>query len=346
MPKVKLDAVTDSIARIFQALGVPREESALVSAHLVEAESAGMGSHGVIRVGQYVRAIEEGKIVPNAQLKTIRETTSTAALDGGGGFGQVMARRGMEKAIDIAGRTGVGVVTLVHCSHTGRLGSYTELAADAGMVGIAMVNAGGHGQWVAPHGGTAGRLSTNPMSIGVPSALGFPLILDMATSVAPEGKVRSLLTAGKPIPEGWIVKPDGNSTTNPADLYGPPRAALTPFGGYKGFGLSVLIDALAGGLSGAGCCHEADAPMEGKTDGVLLIAISVDAFLPREFFEAQIRAMANHVKSSPLVPGSAEILVPGELEARCKARAKHEGLLLNDALWSELAAIMRRLGIE
>jgi uncharacterized oxidoreductase len=338
------DALTHELTRIFIAAGTLPAEAALVAEHLVEAEAAGMTSHGVIRVPQYVRAIEEGRIVPNAQLQIVKETAATAMLDGGHGFGQVMTRRAMDKAIELAQRAGVGVVTLVNCSHTGRLGSYTEHAARHGKVGIVMVNAGGHGQWVVPFGGTAGRLSTNPMSIGMPAGAEFPLVLDMATSAAPEGKIRAMLAASKPIPEGWVITHAGRSTTNPADLYGPTLGALLPFGGHKGFGLAVMIDALAGILSGAGCCHEIDAPMEGKTDGVFLMALSVDAFLPLSLFVEQVGALIRHVKSSPLATGFEEVLVPGEIEARRRARARQDGIAVADAVWHELTAMLDRLG--
>jgi len=343
VPVLTVPALTDALTQIFRAIGTPQAEATVVAGHLIEAEAAGMTSHGVIRVPQYVRAVEEGRIIPTAQLKVVKETAATAVLDGGHGFGPVMAQRAMDKALQLAEHAGVGVVTLVNCSHTGRLGNYTEHAAGQGKIGIAMVNAGGHGQWVAPFGGTTGRLSTNPMSIGVPTGDDFPLILDIATSAAPEGKIRALLAARKPIPENWVVTHDGRSTTSPADLYGPPRGALLPFGGHKGFGLAVMIDALAGGLSGAGCCHQADAPMDGKTDGVFLMAISVDAFLPLGAFRQEVRALTHHLKSTPPAPGLEEVLVPGEIEARRKARAQREGIAIEDAVWDNLTTILQRV---
>ena len=170
------------------------------------------------------------------------------------------------------------------------------------------------------------------------------MILDMATSAAPEGKVRALLAARQPVPQGWVITSEGLPTTDPADLYGPPRGALLPFGGHKGFGLAVMIDALAGGLSGASCCHLADAPMEGKTDGVLLLALSVEAFLPLSLFVERVRDMIRHVKSSPPGTGLSEVVVPGEIEAARKARTRQEGIPIADALWQELMAISSRLG--
>jgi uncharacterized oxidoreductase len=302
-------------------------------------------SHGIIRLPQYVKAVHEGKVAPGAALTVRHETPATAVLDGNHGFGQVMARMAMEHALGLADSTGIGAVTLVNCSHTGRLGSYTEYAAGQGKVGLMMVNAGGHGQLVAPFGGRAARLATNPLSIAIPSGGPFPLVLDMATSIAPEGRVRALRTAGKLLPEGWVVTAAGQPTTNPADLYGPPRGALLPFGGHKGFGLAMIVDALAGGLSGAGCCSSTEAPLDGRTDGVFLLAIRVDAFVPLDLFGRQIEQLIRHVKDSPPAAGVQAVLVPGELEAQERARRLREGIPVSDGIWQLIRDLLQRLGI-
>jgi uncharacterized oxidoreductase len=300
----------------------------------------------VIRVPQYVEAIEAGKIAPDATLSTVSETESTAVLDGHHGFGQVMARGAMDIALDKAEGSGVAAVTLVNCSHTGRLGSYTTRAAARNMVGIMMVNAGGHGQWVAPYGGTAGRLATNPLSIAVPVGDGDPIMLDIATSVAPEGKVRTAHTAGNALPQGWLIDHRGAPSTHPADLYGPPRGALLPFGGHKGFGLAMIIDALAGGLSGAGCCVDPDAPDAGDTDGVFMLAINVAVFRAAPDFERQVRRMIAHVKTSPPAPGFDAVLTPGELEARSRQSQCEQGVMIDEATWQAIRPTLERIGVD
>jgi hydroxycarboxylate dehydrogenase B len=342
MPTVSAEVLQRTIMDILLGCNVPAEEARIVAEHLVDAEACGLPSHGALRVPQYVQAIADGQIVPGARLHVLSETIATAVLDGGHGFGQMMASKAMDMAIDRAEQAGVGVLTLCNCGHTGRLGSYTEQAARCGMAGMMMVNSGGHGQWVAPFGATAGRLATNPLSIAVPTSSGDPLLLDMATSASPEGKVRALLAAGLPVPEGWVIDHTGNPTSNPADLYGPPRGALLPFGGHKGFGLAMLIEALAGGLSGAGCCHDADAPLAGKTDGVFLMALRIEAFVPLAAFEQVMTQLVRHVKSSPSsVPGG-EVLVPGETEARHRRRALREGITIVPATWNGLLELRRK----
>jgi uncharacterized oxidoreductase len=345
MPVLSSADLTELVSRIFSACRVPEDAARVVAEHLVDADLCGVSSHGIIRVPQYVRAVEEGRVVPGARLTVVRETTAAAILDGGRGFGQVMARAAMEVAIDRARRAGVGAATIVNCGHTGRLGSYTEQAARSGMAGLIMANTGGNGQWVAPFGGTSGRLATNPLSIAVPSDSGEPLLLDFATSVAPEGKVHTMMTAGRSIPADWIIDHLGLPSTNPADLYGPPRGALLPFGGHKGFGLAMLIDALAGGLSGAGCCTAADRPMEGKTDGVFLLAVNVSDFVPLVEFRAAVSDLIRHVKSSPVSPGAAEVLAPGELEARTRRERLRDGIPIPDETWELIRQCAARVGV-
>ena len=345
MSIVPAETLQSAIAAVFRACGAADEEARIVADHLVDAEACGVVSHGLLRVPRYVEAIDLGRVVPNARLRVVAETSATMVLDGQQGFGQVMATRAMDRAIGKAQATGIGAVSLANCSHTGRLGSYTEQAARRGMAAMMMVNSGGYGQWVAPFGGAAGRLATNPLSFGVPTNGEDPLVLDIATSVAPEGKIRAAQIAGKALPDGWLVDHEGRPTSNPDDLYGPPYGALLPFGGHKGFGLAMVVDALAGGLSGAGCCTDASAPKTGITDGVFMIAIKVGAFQPLADYQQQISSLATHVKSSPPVPGVTEVLAPGELEAKTRRQRLREGIPVEPATLELIRQLLDRFGL-
>jgi uncharacterized oxidoreductase len=214
------------------------------------------------------------------------------------------------------------------------------------MAGLMMSNTGGHGQWVAPFGGLAGRLATNPFSIAVPTKTGEPLTFDFATSIAPEGRVRSLLTAGEKLPAGWVIDHQGRPSTNPADLYGPPRGALLPFGGHKGFGLSMLIDALAGGLSGAGCCTSADRPLDGKTDGVFLLAVNVAAFCPLAEFQSLVTQLITHVRSCPSADPAVVVVIPGEMESTARLDRTKHGIPVHQATWDLISQAAARSGVE
>ncbi|HWB12810.1 MAG TPA: Ldh family oxidoreductase [Pirellulales bacterium] len=334
MPIVPADSLERTVAAVFAACKTPPEEAQIVAAHLVDAEACGVVSHGLLRVPQYVEALAAGRIVPDARLRVVSETPATLVLDGQRGFGQVMALRAMEMAVERAEATGASTVSLANCSHTGRLGFYTEHAARRGMAAMMMVNSGGCGQWVAPFGGISGRLATNPLSIAVPSEGDDPIVLDIATSVAPEGKVRAAQTAGRMLPPGWVVDHRGQPASDPAALYGPPTGALLPFGGHKGFGLAMLVDALAGGLSGAGCCTDAGAPKAGETDGVFIVVVKIAAFQGLSDFRQNMGRLTRHVKSSPPSEAGVEVLVPGELEAKTRRRRLLEGIPVEPATWA------------
>jgi len=344
MPTFSPERLTDGVTKTFAACGVPAEAALVVTEHLVEAELSGVTSHGLIRVPQYVDALEEGHITVDAELSVKSSTAGTAVVDGHGGLGQVMARGAMDLAVEKASECGIGAATLVNCSHTGRLASYSLQAAERGMVGMVMVNAGGCGQWVAPFGGIEGRLGTNPVSFAVPTGDDAPLFIDIATSIAPEGKVRAWSTAGRELPEGWLRDSKGNPTTNPADLY--EGGALQPFGGHKGYGLSLMVDLLAGGLSGAGVCSQIDAPKAGATDGVFLLAVNIEAFCPLPMFAQLAGQLIGHVKSSPPAPGFDEVLVAGEREAKTRKERLANGIPIDDKTWETIRAPLDRFGIE
>ena len=255
MPTFAADRLEQLITAIFERAVAPTDHASCVAAHLVNANLAGHDSHGTIRVPQYIDLIDAGRIKPAATMEIVTRLPAAAVVDGRGGFGQVIVRDAMRLAIELAKQSAIGAVTVRNCSHTGRIGTYTQMAAEAGLVGIATVNSGGAGHAVAPFGGTAARLSTNPISIAAPTDGPFPIVLDMATSVAPEGKVRTYLQADKPLPSGWIVDAEGKPSFNAADFYA--GGAILPLGGpagHKGFGLGFMVDILAGALSGGGCC--------------------------------------------------------------------------------------------
>ncbi len=323
MPDLSPTVLVDGIQRIFVAAGVPSCDALTVAEHLVEAEACGVSSHGVMRVGQYLEGIRARTIVVDAVLRVVSRTAATAVLDGGGGLGIVMAGKAMDLAITLARASGCGVASMRHCGHSGRLGSYTSHAAQHGMVGMMLVNGGGKGQWMAPHGGRSGRLATNPLSIAAPAEDGEQLMIDLATSTAPEGKVRSEMLAGHAIPPGWVVDAEGRPSTDPAALYGPPQGALLPFGGHKGFALAMAVDALAGGLSGAGCCIKPPDAQTPGGDGIIAIAIDVAAFRPLDGFTAEITGLKEHVRSCPSIPGQ-QVQVPGDPERQRRERA-HAG---------------------
>lgn len=345
MPVLAFEQLLELATALFRAAGASIADAATVGHHLVEANLSGHDSHGVLRLPQYLKAIHAGELQVAGSATLVSETGSTAVVDGGRGFGQTVGKLAMRLAIRKAQSNGVAAVTARNSYHTGRIATYPLMAAAEGLLGIVMVNAGGGGQSVAPFGGLGRRLATNPISIAAPSGHEFPILLDIATSVAPEGKVRDCLLRDQPVPTGWLVDSKGNPSTDPKDFYASPGGALLPLGasaGYKGFGLAFMIDILAGALSGAGCCRP---EVTEARDGCLMIAIDIARFLPLENFHQHVALLVNHVKSSPIAPGFSEVLVPGEMEYRQRRRRQKEGIAVDTTTWQEIESWCAKLGV-
>ncbi|MBU6410162.1 MAG: Ldh family oxidoreductase, partial [Verrucomicrobia bacterium] len=280
MPKFNAADLKRYVVDLFEAAKASSQEARIVAEHLVGANLAGVDSHGVLRVPQYVSAMQTGKVKLGVRPQVVSESESTAVIDGCDGFGQVVCNEAMTLAVNKALKRGIAAVTVRNSYHSGCIALYTKRAATKGLIAIATVNAGGGGQSMVPFGGLARRLATNPLSIAAPSLHGHPVVLDIATSVAPEGKIRDYYQNDKSVPVGWITNSEGLPTTDPKDFY--KGGALLPLGGtagYKGFGLAFMIDILAGALSGAGCCR-ADPP--DPKDGLLMVAIDIKRFIPLE----------------------------------------------------------------
>jgi uncharacterized oxidoreductase len=351
MPLIDAQELTSWSRTIFLAAGVPPEVAQRVAESLVEANLVGHDSHGVIRIPQYVEMVSDGRVNPQSQPRIVRETESTAVVDGGWQFGQVTARFAMDLAIRKASTTGVAAVQLYQSGHVGRLGEYAVGAVNQGMVGIVTTNNHGGGQVLSPFGGIARRLSPSPIAIGVPGGRDFPVVLDMTTSVVAEGKIRVKKARGEKLPEGWILDAQGRPSTDPADFYGPPPGTLTPLGGaipgsagHKGFGLAFMIDILSGALGGAGCSRRDPPPLRGN--GVFLQAIHPAAFGSPESFSSQVAALIDYVKSSPLAPGFDRIRVPGEVEHETRLQRLRRGIEIEDGTWQQLHQTAEALGLK
>ena len=206
MPVFSIEHLRQVGAAIFAAAGAPPAAANVVAKLLADANAVGHDSHGVIRIPQYISTIEKGEIVPHAEVEVVRQTTAAVVLDGHWGFGQVVMNQAVEMGLERAGNCGVAAITVKNANHIGRLGSYVEHIAEANMIGLLCANSHGAGAGVAPWGGIAGRLGTNPLAGGWPDGEGGALVLDITTSVVAEGKVRVKRNRGEPVPE------DGSST--------------------------------------------------------------------------------------------------------------------------------------
>jgi len=326
---------------VFEAAGSPRYEAERVADSLVKANLVGHDSHGVMRIVEYFEKIKRGEIRPGAKTEVVRETPSTALIDGHWGFGQVVAEEGMRMAIEKAKTYSISSVGAFHCNHIGRLGEYSMMAAEEGMVGIIACNSGPKGGIMAPYGGAASRLSTNPLSVAVPAGKMKPFLLDFATSVVAEGKVRLKRNRRETIPTGWILDKNGRPTNDPEDLY--RGGMLLPFGAYKGYALALLIDTLGGALTGAGCTTSDE--YEGG-NGVLMAALNIGSFMPLEAFKKRVDDLFRSMKDTPTVSGCEEVLIPGEPEFRTEEERLIEGIFVDDETWQGVTKVAEELGLD
>jgi len=337
MPIVKAEDLEALASRIFTARGVPESDAAWIAALLVRANLRGHDSHGVIRIAQYVASMDKGETNPTPEIRVLNETPTTAMIDGDLGFGQVVARYGIELAIDKARAGGLSAVTLQRTNHVGRLADYVELAALQGTIGLMWVNAP-LSAGVAPWGGAARRLATNPHAVGIPGRDGPALLLDFATSVVAEGKMRVKFNRKEQAPSGWMLDSEGRPSTDPQKFYGPPKGSLLPMGEHKGYGLALVVEILAGILSGTGAARDGIGPVR---NGTLMLVIDPRRFLPLTSFHEQVADLVAWVKSAPLVENSKGILVPGEPEARTEADRRANGIFVEDETWAQIQAAER-----
>jgi hydroxycarboxylate dehydrogenase B len=258
----------------------------------------------------------------------------------------VQSHRLLDRLVPKAKALGIAAGTARRCGHIGRLGEYAERGVDEGVILIATVNNDGAGQRVAPPGGIAPRLGTNPLCAAVPTA-SDPVVLDFGTSVAAEGKVRVYYIDGKkPVPEGWLLDSSGRPTADPSVLYEPPLGSIRPMGGtqaYKGFGLGLVLDMLAGGLTG-GHVSRAGAP-PAKGNNVVFLALDPAQFAGRDVLVRETTALAQYVRDCPLAEGAQAILLPGDPERATLARRSAEGIPIEDAHWARLIDLASRLNV-
>jgi len=342
MPVIAHDRLQGLIAKLLTASGASEEEAAIVSRHSVAANLAGHDSHGVIQIPIYIDRIAKGHIVPGAPFEIKQESPTSTVVDGNWGFGYVVSERATKLTIEKAKANNVAACTIVRQSHIGRVAAYPLMAARAGMIAIMTADSGRGPKHVAPFGGREPRLGTNPICIAVPSALGEPLVHDMATSAVAVGKIKLAQAKGASIPEGWIVDENGNATTDP-NAYGK-GAVLLPLGGpegHKGYGLSAMVEILSALLPGLGFGVE---PTGRHNDGCFLAMFKVSAFRDLDTFKQEVADFANYLKDTPPQKGFDEVYYPGEIEQSNEADRRANGVPVDDKTWSQLAALGEKHG--
>jgi len=346
VPTFAAEELTEFAGRLLAAGGLGAEEAAMVAESLVGANLRGYDSHGVMRLPFYLGRLDSGDVTPAADFEVLRETASLLSVDAHWGFGQTQARRLTEQLMEKAKTSGVGVGTMKCCSHIGRLGEYCERVAEAGLVSMLMVNNHGAARRVAPPGGTAPRLPTNPLAVGIPHGDG-PLVVDFCTSVAAEGKVRVKRIAGELCPDGWLLDSEGRPTNDPDLLYGDPPGTIRPMGGdqpYKGFALGLMVEIFTGALSGGVCSRET--PINPIGNCVFMMVLDPAHLGGAGHFAEEVSGLLGFVRGCPRAEGVDEIVLPGDPERRTLKEKLAQGIRLDEGNWEQLVKLADKWGVE
>ncbi len=342
MKTIKPKILANFVCRIFQAAGATVDGACLVANSLVASNLVGHASHGIIRVRQYLDSINQGELDPMAEPVIAKETAVITTVDARRGFGQIAAHFAMQVSNKKARDQGVAATGLFNNNHVGRLGEWVQMAADQGLIGLAFCDAGRAIGKMPPYGGMRPLLGTNPIAAAVPVAGRPPLVLDFATSLVAEGKVRMARNQGQSLPEGWILRADGQPSTKPEDLYA--GGMLLPAAGHKGYALSLLMEFLGGVLTGQGG-YPGQSGLTITGNSLLFLVLSVEAFRPTEDFLADGAKLCEQVKAIPPAPGFDEVLLPGEPEQRMSNRRQAEGLSVDEITWTQLTTAATTLGV-
>lgn len=341
MPIFEAPTLTDFATRIFRAAGAPPETAHTVAQSLVTTNLTGHDSHGVIQIIRYVGYIRSGQLQPAGQPEIERQTGATAVVNCHWGFGQVGARFGAQVAHNLARQHHISCVSLKQVNHIGRLGEYSEWIASQGLIGIVITSGSMSQGSVAPYGGRERLFATNPLSWAVPTGDGRPpLVGDFATAALAAGKMAIAISKDEAIPPGVLLDRDGNPTTDPADYN--RGGILLPFGTYKGYSMSLMIEIIAALLADFAPTSSSEFRQGNPT---VMIAVDIEAFTPRERFERLAREVMDRVKNVKPADGFDEVLLPGELEARAVAERTRSGIPLPDSVWQQLTALAQELGV-
>ncbi len=340
---MRTDALIELVAAVLRTLGASAEDAMLTARSIVAADCEGVASHGVMLVPMYVDRIRAGSVVPGAHALIAHDVGSAVTLDAGNGLGQVSADQAVRLAIERARAHGMATVAVRNPFHFGTAGYWARAIAQAGQVGIVLSNTR---PLMPPPGGAERIVGNNPIAIAVPSADGLPIVTDMATSATAMGKIRLAESAGRPIPEGWASDAQGQPTTDPAAAI---KGMLLPAAGPKGFGLSMLIDLLCGGLSG-GAIGEEVQPLYGDPTrpyacAHLFIAIDLARFGVEQSMPERVGKLADKVRRAKRAAGTDVLYAPGDLE-RSRASAAREQVPVPIDVLDKLLACAQSVGLD
>ncbi|KKK34995.1 ureidoglycolate dehydrogenase [Salinicoccus sediminis] len=335
---IRKDELKDMARKVFEKYGLSEEISETIADVLVHANLRGVDSHGVLRVEHYIKRMKEGGINIAPDLKESNSSASTSTIDGDNGFGHYISKKAMESAIAKAKTEGIGAVAVKNSSHCGALSYFVSQATDENLIGVAMTHAD---KIVVPFGGSESFFGTNPIAFGFPADKEEPVILDFATSTVALGKVLNAKEQGKSIPSGWGVDEDGSDTNNPDEV-----AALTPFGGPKGYGLAMVVEIFTALLTGAAFGPHIS-KMYGDYDknrelGHFFMVIDPDKFVAIDTFASRLDQMIKELREAPPAKNVERIYVPGEIEMMNVKERTVNGIPISDSIIGYLRKELNR----
>ena len=342
--RIAVDQLRRFITAAMTQLGLPPSDAAIVGRLMAEADLQGSDGHGVIRLPQYARRIRAGGINVRPTIKVVQERAGMALLDGDNGMGHLVMQRAAEMAIEKARNCGIAWVGSRFSNHAGPASLYARMPMVQDMIGLYF--AVGNANHLPPWGGLDMLLSTNPIAVAVPAGSEPPVVLDMATTVAAYGKVKAKAQRGEQMPLGWMIDRLGQPLTDPTRA---EEGFLMPIGGYKGYGLSLIVGLLAGTLNGAAMGSQVidfnhdDSSV--TNTGQAIVAIDLSAFGEVAAFKARVDQLVRELRGSERMPGVERIWLPGEQSHERREENAREGIALPEALLAQLDKLAHDLGM-
>jgi len=322
------NALTHFSTAVFEKLGLPPNDAAIVSECLVKADLRGLGSHGVARIPLYAKRLQLKLVNPTPDIRIERVAAAAAHVDGDDGMGMVVGTKAMAAAMSMARENGVGLSGVYRSTHFGMAAFYVIQAVKEDLIGFVFTNAS---PGMAPWGGAKPILGVNPFAAGVPAGSRFPVVLDMSMSVMARGKMRLMGLRGEPLPENVALDAEGHPTRDGLQVH--QGGTVLPFGGAKGSGLAILMEIMGGVLTGAafaGEMRDLYGDFSGpQRIGHVFMAIRPDLFMPMDAFKNRMDTMIDRYVQSPKAKGVDEILMPGEPEERQEQRRRRSGIPLD-----------------
>ena len=325
--KVKIEEIKERAIKIFESAGLSREDSQIITNALLETEMRGVFTHGFMRLERYIDCIQKGGIKTDGKYKIIYDSPSWASVDGKDNLGIVVSYKAMKLAMEKAKNTGVGIVNVRGSHHFGAAGYYTSMCADNNMAGMAMSNGD---VLVAATGSAEKTIGNNPFSYAFPAGKYGKIVYDIAMSYVSDRKVVQLANEGKSVPLGWIIDKNGRNTTDPSEY--EKGGTLLPFGGYKGYGLAMMVETLAATLSGAAMTKNVHAwntsPDTGGNVGHFFMALDIERLGNADDYKSRVDDMIDEIKNSKKAEGIDKIYYPGEIEMEKLKKCTADGYVI------------------